>query len=90
MRVLRVMKEHEITPILMTIPSVKTLKHHAWSEYVRGLGYRYVDVAMAVGSNYDGTWTEGLLSSDNIHPSEAGAKIICERVLLDFPEIAIS
>lgn len=89
MRVLRVMKDHEITPILMTIPSVKTLKHHAWSEYVRGLGYRYVDVAMAVGSNYDGTWTEGLLSSDNIHPSEAGAKIICERVLLDFPEIAI-
>lgn len=89
MRVLRVMKEHEITPILMTIPSVKTLKHHAWSQYVRELGYRYVDVAEAVGSNYDGTWTEGLLSSDGLHPSEAGAKIICERVLRDFPEIAI-
>lgn len=30
----------------------------------------------------------GMLSGDNIHPSELGAQALASRVLCDFPEIA--
>lgn len=55
-------------------------------------GLRYIDAAKAVGSNADGEWygngTEyDYQSTDNVHPSEYGAKAIATQFLIDFPEI---
>ena len=33
------------------------------------------------------TWYDGMLSSDNIHPTELGAKALTSRVCIDAPEI---
>ena len=76
-----------ITPIFCTIPTVPGIVHEALSAWVRNSGYRYIDVADAVGSQEDGTWYDGMLSSDNVHPTEFGAKVIAQRWLIDFPEI---
>lgn len=80
---------YNITPILATIPSVPNRNHESKNSWVRNSGFRYIDFAEAVNAQPDGTWDTGLLSSDNIHPSEEGAKVLASRVMIDFPEIAI-
>lgn len=82
-----------ITPILATIPNVtrsdrdNTYKN-AW---VRNSGYRYVDFAGSVGANALGaSWYSGMLDSDGLHTSTAGAITLYHQVLSDFPEIAIT
>lgn len=79
-----------ITPILATIPSVPSINHEAKNSWVRNSGYRYIDFAKAVGAQANGTWYEGMLSSDNVHPTEKGAKALYFRALLDCPEITFS
>ena len=87
MRFLRICKQKSITPILCTIPSVPAILHDGLNAYIKTLGYRYIDFAEAVGATSAGVWYDGLLSSDNVHPSEQGARVLAQRVLLDFPEI---
>ena len=87
MRFLRICKQNGITPILCTIPSVPGILHDGLNAYIKTLGYRYIDLAEAVGATSAGVWYDGLLSSDNVHPSEQGARVLAQRVLLDFPEI---
>lgn len=84
----------DIELILTTIPEVRGgySNKDAISEVVRNSGLRYIDAAKAVGSNVAGEWygsgTEyDYQSSDNVHPSENGAKAIATQFLLDFPEI---
>ena len=85
---------NDIELILTTIPEVKAdyFNKDAISNVVRNSGLRYIDAAKAVGSNADGEWygngTEyDYQSSDNVHPSEYGAKAIATQFLIDFPEI---
>lgn len=75
--------------ILTTVPSFESAgrKHEAYNAYVKGLGYRYIDVAKAIGSQPDGSAYPGMFEPDNIHPSETGARVIAQQVLIDFPEI---
>ena len=87
MRFLRICKQNGITPILCTIPSVQANLHDGLNAYIKTLGYRYIDLAEAVGATSAGIWYDGLMSSDNVHPSEQGARVLAQRVLLDFPEI---
>lgn len=91
--VISICKENNIIPVLQTIPTVSNngspIYHKAYTEYIRSLGYRYVDIDNAVGSQDDGTWTAGLLDDDGVHPSVQGAKVICARFLSDFPELSI-
>lgn len=89
MRFLRRCTQNGITPILCTIPTVPSLQHNAYDAYIKTLGYRIVDLADAVGAQEDGTWYPGLISSDNVHPSEEGARVLAMRVLRDFPEIQL-
>lgn len=83
-----------ITPVLQTIPntyitSLGRLKlHQGKTDWVRSSGYRYIDLAAAVGSQPDGYWAEGMQGPDGIHPTPAGAQAMAEQVLKDFPEIA--
>lgn len=76
-----------IIPILCTIPTVPTVNNEAKNAWVRTSGYRYIDFAKAVGANSSGVWYDGMLSEDNVHPSELGAKALYNQVLVDLPEI---
>ena len=78
-----------ITPMFGTIPTVPTINHEQKNAWIRSSGYRYVDFAKAVGAQSDGTWFSGMLSPDNVHPTEKGARALFARVLLDFPEIML-
>ena len=90
-QLLAICEENNITPILCTIPTVSNegnLKNHegkcAW---VRASGHRYVDCAMAVGANPDGTWYANMLSSDEEHPDVEGGKALYKRFIADCPEL---
>ena len=82
-----------ITPVLQTIPntfitSLQQLKTHQYkTDWIRSSGYRYIDIAAAIGSRPDGTWAEGMQGPDGIHPTAEGAMVMAEQVLKDFPEI---
>jgi hypothetical protein len=76
--------------ILTTIPNVPNIRHDFKNQIVRESGYRYIDFAKAVNAETVGsTWYEGMLSSDNVHPSESGAKVLANRILLDVPELTL-
>lgn len=81
--------QYGITPVLATIPTVPSRQRTGQNNYVRTLGVRYIDFADAVGATSAGSWNTGLLSSDNVHPTIAGAKVLAARALLDAPELSI-
>jgi hypothetical protein len=78
-----------ITLILSTIPTVPERQKTGFCNYIKSLGYRYIDMAGAVNANSSGEWNSGLLSNDNIHPSDAGSKVIAAQFFIDFPELSI-
>lgn len=76
--------------ILATIPNVPNIRHDYKNAIVRASGYRYIDFAKAVNAEAVGaTWYADMLSSDNVHPTELGAKALASRILLDVPEITV-
>ena len=85
--VISLCKKYDIEPIFCTVPTVPTINHEAKNAWVRSSGYRYIDFARAVGATSSGAWFTGMLSNDNVHPAEPGAKAQWQRVLCDFPEI---
>ena len=81
-------EENGITPILATIPSTPTVSNIYKNDWVRKSGYRYIDFARAVGGEELGSsWYEGMLHTDNVHPTESGAKALYAQFIADFPEI---
>lgn len=78
-----------ITPILCTIPTVPNISHEKKNEWVRASGYRYIDFAKAVGANSSGVWYSGMLYSDNVHPTELGAKALYLQAMIDCPELSL-
>ena len=87
---LAICNKNGITPIFATIPNVPSILHTGKNAWIKASGYRYIDFAAAVGAESAGsTWYSGMLSSDNVHPSESGAKALFARALVDFPEIMI-
>lgn len=76
--------------ILATIPNVPNRRHDYKNEIVRSSGYRYIDFAKAVNAEAIGSsWYTGMLSTDNVHPTQEGAKALASRFLLDVPEITV-
>lgn len=81
---------NNIELILATIPNTPsdTTANTFKNQIVRESGYRYIDFAKAVDAESDNaTWYDGMLSSDNVHPTELGAKVLASRFLMDLPEI---
>jgi hypothetical protein len=79
-----------IVPIFTTIPNVPNYRHTFKNGWIKASGYRYVDWAQAVGAEEAGaTWYDGMLSTDNVHPAELGAKALAMRTVLDVPELAL-
>jgi hypothetical protein len=81
-------EEHDITLILATIPSCPQADNTYKNAIVRQSGYRYIDFNKAVGVNGT-TWYDGMLSSDNIHPTSLGAKALARQFVVDVPEITL-
>lgn len=77
----------DIIPILCTIPTVPSVYNEGKNYYIRNSGYRYIDFAKAVGATSAGSWYSGMLSNDNVHPTEFGAKALFTQILVDLPEI---
>ena len=89
--VLTICNNNGITPIFATIPNVPSILHTGKNTWIKASGYRYIDFAKAVGAESAGsTWFTGMLSADNVHPTEQGARALFARVLLDFPEIMLN
>ena len=86
-KVRSITKDNGITLIAMKIPSVPTRLHEGKNDYIESIGIRYVDSYTAVGAISDGTWYDGYLDGDKVHPTSKGATAIAMRILIDVPEI---
>ena len=79
---------NDIELILYNCPSTPTKDRAFVRTAVQATGLRYVDANLAVGASADGSsWYNGYLYSDNVHPTELGAKALAMRYLVDVPEI---
>ena len=76
-----------IALVCSTIPTIPAHSKEHITSYVRARGFRYVDFYKAVETDSTGTWHEGYLYSDNVHPTDLGAQALARQVLLDFLEI---
>ena len=94
--VINICKANDITPILCTIPSVPKnggRSHELKNAWIRSSGYRYVDMAKAVGAEWNNgsvTWYPNMIASDNEHPDVEGGKAIEKRMLMECPELTFS
>lgn len=80
-------KANGVELVLVTIPTTPLVNNNHKNTIIRNSGYRYIDVAMAVGADGTGEWYEGLLSNDNIHPTSAGSKVIFGKYIADLPNM---
>lgn len=88
--VINTCSEKGIELVLATIPNVPNIRHDYKNEIIRTSGYRYIDFAKAVNAETVGAeWYSGMLSSDNTHPTQDGAKALASRFLLDVPEVTV-
>lgn len=83
-------EKYGVEPILATIPNVPSYDNTYKNAWVKASGYRYIDFAKAVGAESAGsTWYAGCLSSDNTHPTERGARLLCLQALQDVSELTL-
>lgn len=73
--------------ILTLIPSVPNRAKETINDFIKETGCQYIDWYKAVGAQTGGTWYDGYLSSDNVHPTEIGAAAIAAQCLVDAPQI---
>lgn len=86
-RVSVICNEKGIELVLNNAPSIPSVNNSAKTSWMNLIGRRYINSQRAVNSTSQGVWYAGYLSSDNIHPSELGAKALAMRILIDVPEI---
>ena len=79
---------NNIELILCTIPNTPEVDNTYKNNYIRNSGLRYIDYADAVNiSQSSSVWYDGMLSSDNVHPTIDGAKCLFSKLINDFIEI---
>ena len=84
---LKICKERGITPILSATPNTpKRMSNHK-NAWMRSQKVRYIDFNRAVGADKILEWYPDMISEDQVHPAELGAKALYMQVLIDFPEI---
>lgn len=77
-----------ITLIPCTIPNTPEVDNRYKNQYIKNCGLRYIDLASAVNTSENAnTWYEGLLSNDDVHPTEEGAKCLTSKLINDFIEL---
>lgn len=73
--------------VLSTIPNVPNIDNSYKNAYIKASGYRYADVCECVGADLSSSWYSGLLGTDNVHPSDDGAKVIANYICSQLPEM---
>lgn len=90
-KVEKICEDKNISLVFAVYASVPERDMSMYQEWLRNSGHRLIDFDKAVGSPiYESgvnNWYDGYLSSDNVHPTELGAKAMAMQVLIDFPEI---
>lgn len=84
---LEICDNNGIKPILCTIPSTPTVNNTYKNEIIRTSGREYIDLDKAVGADKSTSWFEGLLSTDNVHPSTLGDEVIARFIETQLPQI---
>lgn len=79
--------KYNVELVLATIPSVPNRNNVYKNNIVRSSGYRYVDNDKAVGGDLSSNWYSGLLGADQVHPTDEGAQVLAQRLMLELPEI---
>ena len=80
--------QHDVVPVLCTIPNTPTVRNIEKNDFVRNYGVQYIDFAKIVDAeSANALWYSGMLSDDNTHPTEYGARALYGAVLQGFPEI---
>ena len=75
--------------ILCTIPNTPSVNNIYKNEIVRNSGLPYIDYASAVNVSVNSSeWYDGLLSSDNVHPTVEGARALASKLINDMPIIS--
>ena len=84
---LHICKKKKIVPIITSVPYVPERQHAKKIAYARERGVRVLDWTSAVESMPDGSWAEGCLSKDKVHPTREGAIKLWNQILKDIPEV---
>lgn len=86
-----VCESKNIELILCTIPNVPTIDNTYKNAIIKSSGYRYVDIANAMGAeNAGATWYAGLLetTTPRVHPTvPLGYKTVAARFIASVPEL---
>ncbi len=91
---LAICEEKGIIPILSTIPSTPKINNSFKNSWVRSWAEandgRYVDFNKAVVEDAStSSWYEGMLYSDEVHPTALGAQALYMQAVTDFPELIL-
>ena len=86
-KVINLSKRYGFELILYATPTTPTVNNDFKNAIVRASGYRYIDIDAAVRLSNSRNWINGLLSSDEVHPTIQGGKVIYHRFLADLPEL---
>ena len=86
-KIIDICENNGVIPVLCTVPTIPSVNNNAKNTWIKASGYRYIDMARAVGADGTGTWYVGMLGYDNIHPSSLGAVAQFMQLLADMPEI---
>ena len=78
---------NNINLILCTIPNTPSVNNNYKNAIIRNSGLQYIDLAKAVGSDISTSWYSGLLSTDNVHPSTVGDKMIAKFMETAIPQM---
>ena len=85
--VIKLCEEYNIELVCAIIPTVPNVNNEAKKTYLLSKGVRTINWYDAVGTSASGQWYAGMLASDNVHPTEQGAKALAMQTLVDAPEI---
>lgn len=86
-QLIKLCNKYNIEPIFVTIPNTPIINNSYKNSIIRNGNVKYFDVAKIVGSDISVNWFNGLLSGDNVHPSELGAKYIADYYISQCAEI---
>lgn len=88
-KVVNLCKLYGVHLAIATIPNTPTMRHNFKNDYARSMsGVQIIEVAKALGADtFGSSWYSGLLSSDNVHPSQAGRIAIAKFLSNEIPMI---
>lgn len=84
--VISICDTNNIKLILATIPTVPSVNNEGKNAWVRSSGYQFIDFARSVGASSSGVWFTGMLSDDNVHPTQTGAITLYHAALAGCPQ----